>query len=80
VFRQHRTPALHWSIQKSKAAAVSRFAETSEGATLAELVKATGRQAHSVRGFLSGTVSKKLGLAITSTKIEDGERTYTIKA
>jgi hypothetical protein len=41
---------------------------------------ATAWQAHSVRGFLSGTVGKKLGLAITSTKTEDGERTYSIKA
>jgi Protein of unknown function (DUF3489) len=33
-----------------------------------------------VRGFLSGTVNTKLGLAVTSTKAEDGERTYTVKA
>ena len=51
-----------------------------KGATLAELIKATGWQAHSVRGFLSGTVTKKLGLTVTSTKVEDGERTYSIKA
>ena len=43
-------------------------------------MKATGWQAHSVRGFLSGTVGKKLGLTVTSTKVEDGERTYSIKA
>jgi uncharacterized Zn-binding protein involved in type VI secretion len=34
----------------------------------------------SVRGFLSGTVGKKMGLAVTSTKGEDGERTYSVKA
>jgi hypothetical protein len=51
-----------------------------DGVTLAELMKATGWQAHSVRGFLSGTVSKKMGLAVTSTKAEGGERTYSIKA
>jgi hypothetical protein len=43
-------------------------------------MKATGWQAHSVRGFLSGTVGKKLGLTIASTKTEEGERTYSVKA
>jgi len=43
-------------------------------------MKETGWQAHSVRGFLSGTVGKKMGLAVTSTKGEDGERTYSVKA
>ena len=64
----------------SKAAQVLNLLKRAEGATLAELMKATGWQAHSVRGFLSGTVSKKLGLAVTSTKIEEGERTYSVKA
>jgi len=64
----------------SKAAQVLDLLKRPDGATLAELMKSTGWQAHSVRGFLSGTISKKLGLAVTSAKIEDGERTYSIKA
>jgi hypothetical protein len=48
--------------------------------TAKELIKATGWQPHSVRGFLSGTVGKKMGLAVTSTKSEDGERSYSVKA
>ena len=64
----------------SKAAKVLDLLKQPEGATLAELMKATGWQAHSVRGFLSSTVSKKLGLAVMSTKAEDGDRTYTVKA
>ena len=64
----------------SKAAKVLDLLKRAEGSTLAELMKATGWQAHSVRGFLSGTVSKKLGLAVTSAKVEDGEHTYSIKA
>jgi hypothetical protein len=49
------------------------------GATAKELLKATSWQPHSLRGFLSGTVGKKMGLAVTSTKAEDGERSYSIK-
>jgi hypothetical protein len=64
----------------SKAATVLELLKRPDGATLAELMKATSWQAHSVRGFLSGTVGKKLGLTVTSTKVEDGERTYSIKA
>ncbi len=47
------------------------------GATLDVLVKATGWQKHSVRGFLAGTVRKKLKLPLLSLKI-DGIRTYRI--
>jgi hypothetical protein len=50
------------------------------GVTAQELMKATGWQPHSVRGFLSGTIAKKMGLAVISTKGEDGERSYSIKA
>ena len=48
------------------------------GATLKAIMKATGWQPHSVRGFLSGTIRKKMNLEVTSTKGENGERTYTI--
>jgi hypothetical protein len=64
----------------SKAATVLDLLKRAEGATLAELMKATGWQAHSVRGFLSGTVNKKLGLAVTSAKTDGGERAYSVKA
>jgi len=49
------------------------------GASLKELMKATGWQAHSVRGFLSGAVGKKMGLAVASSKAEDAERRYSVK-
>ncbi|HEV8414872.1 MAG TPA: DUF3489 domain-containing protein [Bryobacteraceae bacterium] len=64
----------------SKAAKVLDLLKRPGGATAKELMKATGWQPHSVRGFLSGTVGKKLGLTVTSTKAEDGERTYSVKA
>jgi Protein of unknown function (DUF3489) len=50
------------------------------GATSKELMKATGWLPHSVRGFLSGTVGKKMGLTVISTKGDDGERTYLVEA
>ena len=64
----------------SKAAKVLDSLKRPNGATLKELMKATGWQPHSVRGFLSGTISKKMGLTLNSTKAEDGQRTYSVKA
>jgi hypothetical protein len=64
----------------SKTAKVLDLLKRPGGATLKELMKATGWQPHSVRGFLSGTIGKKMGRAVNSTKAEDGERSYSIKA
>jgi hypothetical protein len=50
------------------------------GATLPELMATFGWQAHTVRGFVAGALGKKLGLTVTSTKEQGGERTYTIDA
>lgn len=49
-----------------------------DGATLAELVAATDWQPHSVRGFLSGTVKKKVGLTLVSSRDDNGARRYRI--
>lgn len=49
-----------------------------EGATLIDLMEATGWQQHSVRGFLAGTVKKKLGLTLTSSKDGDLRRYHII--
>ena len=64
----------------SKTATILELLRRPGGATAKELLKATGWQPHSLRGFLSGAVGKKMGLAVTSTKGEDGERSYSIKA
>jgi len=66
--------------QGTKTEKVLELLKRPKGATLKELLKATGWQPHSLRGFLSGTVGKKLGLTVTSTKGEDGERSYSVKA
>src|SRR5688572_576278 len=62
----------------SKAAIVLELMKRKEGATLPEIAKATDWQNHSIRGFVSGHVTKKLGLKVESTKSEAGERTYRI--
>lgn len=48
------------------------------GASIAELIKATEWQAHSMRGFLAGTVRKKMGLDVTSTREDGKDRRYRI--
>ncbi len=50
-----------------------------EGATLAEMVEATGWQTHSVRGCLSGTLKKKMDLAVAS-EMAEGRRIYRLPA
>ena len=50
------------------------------GATIDEIAKATGWQPPSVRGAISGTLKKKLGLAVSSEKAEGRDRVYRIAA
>src|ERR1019366_1493860 len=64
----------------SKTATILEMLKRPEGATTKELLKATGWQPHSLRGFISGTLGKKMGLTVESSKSEVGERTYSVKA
>ncbi len=64
----------------SKTETILGLLKRPEGATAKELLKVTGWQAHSLRGFISGTLGKKLGLTVTSAKTESGERAYSVKA
>jgi len=49
------------------------------GARIEEIMQATNWQQHSVRGFFAGTVKKKLGLTITSSKADGQPRRYRIE-
>ena len=63
--------------RQSKQAAVIALLRRPEGVTVAEIVAATGWQPHTVRGLFSGTLKKKLGLALSSAE-EDRGRVYRI--
>jgi uncharacterized protein DUF3489 len=59
----------------SKQSQVIAMLQSPTGATIAAMMKATGWQQHSVRGFLAGVVRKRLKLKLDS-KLADGERVY----
>ena len=60
----------------SKKAIVLELIRRADGASLKEIMEATAWQAHSVRGFISGSLGKKMGLTVESFKRTDGERAY----
>jgi hypothetical protein len=62
----------------SKKAQVLDLIKRPEGATLKDIMAVTGWQAHSVRGFISGSLTKKMGIKIESLKREDGDRAYKV--
>ena len=53
----------------TKQAKIIAMLQRPEGATVAEMVEATAWQSHTVRGAISGTLKKKLGLPITAEKV-----------
>jgi hypothetical protein len=64
---------------KGKIAALVAILKRPEGATVEVMMTATGWQAHSVRGAMSGAIKKTLGLTVLSEKT-DGGRVYRIPA
>ena len=66
------------AVGHTKTARVIALLERPQGATLKAIMRATGWQTHSVRGFISGQLKKKLGLKVASS-VREGERVYSIK-
>lgn len=64
----------------TKQATLIAMLRAPEGATIAEIMDATGWQSHTVRGAMSGALKKKLGLEVTSEKVEDRGRVYKLPA
>jgi hypothetical protein len=67
----------HNARAHSKQARVLALLRRSSGATIGGVMRSTGWQSHTVRGFLTAVVRKKLGLKLASEKT-DGERVYRI--
>ncbi|MEQ1712947.1 MAG: DUF3489 domain-containing protein [Hyphomicrobium sp.] len=65
---------------KTKATIILDLLRSKTAATLADLMRATGWQAQSIRGFLSGTVSKRLGHSVRSERPASGEWRYHVEA
>jgi hypothetical protein len=69
--------ALRKTRDGTKQAAVIAMLQRAEGATIDQIVEASGWSSHTVRGFFAGALKKKLGLEVTSEKVE-GVRVYRI--
>ena len=82
AIREHpvETPMLKPATPRAgtKLAMLIAMLQAPEGATVAAIIAATGWQAHSARGAMSGALGKKLGLVVTSVKEEGGGRVYRI--
>lgn len=83
AIREHaaKTPAAKPSTQRAgtKQAQIIAMLQRPEGATVAELVEATGWLAHTARGVISGALRKRLALPITAEKVASRGTVYTLR-
>src|SRR5947207_340864 len=76
--KKRPTPEVASARHGTKKAAILSLLKRPKGATLKELMKASQWQAHSIRGFLSGSLRKQMGLKVQVID-RDGERAYQVK-
>lgn len=80
IAHKREAPAEQHSTQRriTKHALLVQLLSRPEGASIEDMIRATEWQQHSIRGFLAGTVKRKMGLALTSSKAEGDVRRYRI--
>ncbi|MEQ8639403.1 MAG: DUF3489 domain-containing protein [Alphaproteobacteria bacterium] len=71
-------PKARTAREGTKQALLIEMLRAEGGATIAEIVEATGWQPHTVRGAIAGALKKKLGLDVTSEKVEGRGRVYKL--
>lgn len=64
--------------ENTKQAQIIAMLQRPEGATINQIIEVTGWQPHTVRGTFAGALKKKLGLTLSSSKDEHGQRVYQI--
>ncbi|WP_331429081.1 DUF3489 domain-containing protein [Paracoccus sanguinis] len=67
-------------VPASKQATLIAMLRAPDGATIEEIMAATSWQSHTVRGAMAGALKKKLGLEVTSEKVENRGRVYKLPA
>jgi hypothetical protein len=77
--RATRKPAASPTKSSTKQNIVLTLLRRQNGASITEIVEATDWQPHSVRGFMSGALKRRLGIDVVSDKV-DGERRYFVAA
>src|SRR5690606_3738208 len=75
---QQAVPTTRIPREGTKQAALIAMLRAPGGATIAEIVTATGWQPHTVRGAMAGALKKKLGLEVVSEKVDGRGRVYSL--
>lgn len=65
-------------LPNSKTEVLIGLLKRKQGVSISEMMEATGWQSHSIRGFMAGSLKKKIGHSPTSTKNDTGERRYHV--